>query len=86
MSYAVEWSRQAERQLGMLDPQVARALVRFVHDRVHASPDPRIIGKRLRDSELWRYRVGDYRILCLIEDERLVVLVVEVGHRRDVYR
>ena len=55
-------------------------------ERVHGSHDPRILGKPLRQEELWRYRVGDYRVLCLIEDEVLVVLVVELGHRRDVYR
>jgi mRNA interferase RelE/StbE len=86
VSYSVEWSRQAERQLAKLDPQVARALVRFMHERVHDSSKPRSLGKQLRNSEFWRYRVGDYRILCLIEGERLVVLVVELGHRRDVYR
>lgn len=86
MTYAVEWSRRAEKQLGKLDSQVARTLVRFMHERVHLSSDPRAIGKQLRDSEFWRYRVGDYRILCRIEDERLVVLVVELGHRREIYR
>lgn len=52
------------------------------------SLDPRAPGKALtgRFSGLWRYRVGDYRIICKIEDDRLVVLVVEVGHRRDIYR
>lgn len=86
MSLVVEWSLRAERQLGKLDPQVARTLVRFMADRVHLAQDPRRIGKPLQDSEFWRYRVGDYRILCHIEDERLVVLVVELGHRREVYR
>ena len=57
-----------------------------MHDRVHLSSNPRVIGKQLRDSRFWRYRVGDYRILCTIEDDRLVVLVVELGHRRDVFR
>ena len=86
MTYTVEWSRRSGRQLAKLDPQVARSLVRFMHDRVHESADPRAIGKQLRDSAFWRYRVGDYRILCRIEDQRLVVLVVELGHRREIYR
>jgi mRNA interferase RelE/StbE len=86
VTYNVEWSRRAEKQLGKLDPPIARALVRFMHDRVHLSSNPRAIGKQLRDSRFWRYRVGDYRILCTIEDDRLVVLVVELGHRRDVFR
>jgi len=86
VTYSVEWSRQAQRQLARLDRPVARSLVRFMHERVHQSPNPLGIGKPLKDSTFWRYRVGDYRILCLIEDETLVVLVVELGHRREVYR
>lgn len=86
MTYAVEWSRRAEKQLARLDRSVATALVRFMNERVHQAPDPRRIGKQLKASDFWRYRVGDYRILCHIEDERLVVLVVELGHRREVYR
>jgi mRNA interferase RelE/StbE len=86
VSYTVEWSDRAEKQLAKLDRQIARSLVRFMNERVHKSQSPRHIGKQLRDSVFWRYRVGDYRILCLIEDRRLVVLVVELGHRREIYR
>ena len=86
MSYAVEWSDRAEKQLANLDRQIARSLVRFMNERVHQSQNPRHIGKQLKDSAFWRYRVGDYRILCLIEDRRLVVLVVEVGYPREIYR
>jgi len=60
--------------------------VRIKDVRVHRSQNPTSIGKQLRDSDFWRYRVGDYRILCRIEDNRLVVLVVELGHRREVCR
>jgi len=86
VNYAVEWSDRAEKQLANLDRQIARSLVRFMNERVHQSQNPRHIGKQLKDSAFWRYRVGEYRILCLIEDRRLVVLVVEVGHRREIYR
>ena len=86
MSYAVEWSDRAEKQLAKLDRQIARSLVRFMNERVHQSQNPRHIGKQLKDSAFWRYRVGEYRILCLIEDRRLVVLVVEVGYPREIYR
>lgn len=86
MTYAVEWSRRSEKQLAKLDRQVARTLVRFMYERVHVAQDPRSIGKQLQDSEFWRYRVGDYRILCEIQDERLTVLAVDLGHRREVYR
>ena len=86
MSYIVEWSDRASKQLAKLDRQIARSLVRFMNERVHQSQNPRYIGKQLKNSAFWRYRVGDYRILCLVEDRRLVVLVVEVGHRREIYR
>ena len=86
MTHTVEWSTRTEKQFAKLDRQVANALVRFMGERVHQVTDPRSIGKQLMASDFWRYRVGDYRILCHIKDERLVVLVVELGHRREVYR
>ena len=86
MTYRVEWSERAVRQLGKLDRGVARAIVRFMAERVDGQQDPRGLGKPLRGEKLWRYRVGDYRILCHIVDRVLTVLVVEVGHRREVYR
>ena len=55
-------------------------------ERVDDQPDPRQLGKPLRGERLWRYRVGDYRVLCHIEDAVLTALIVELGHRRDVYR
>lgn len=84
--FRVEWSERAVRQLDKLDRQAARAIVRFMAERVQGSERPRIAGKPLRGEGLWRYRVGDYRILCAIQDDVMVVLVVEVGHRREVYR
>jgi len=86
VTYAVEWSKGSEKQLAKLDRPVARMLVRFMNERVHNLQDPRNIGKQLKDSDFWRYRVGDYRILCEIEDHKLIVLAVELGHRREVYR
>lgn len=86
MPFSVQWSRRAERQVAKLDGQVAATLVRFMRERVHGTDDPRHIGKPLTKSSLWRYRVGDYRVLCEIQDSTLIVLVVEAGHRRQVYR
>ena len=65
-----------------------KRIVIFMRERVEGGSDPRSIGKPLRGekAELWRYRVGDYRIVCRIEDAFLVVVVVRVGHRKDVYR
>jgi mRNA interferase RelE/StbE len=85
-AYRVEWAERAVKQLDKLDRTVARAIVRFLEDRLHGIDDPRAVGKPLRAERLWRYRVGDYRILCHIDDGALIVLVVELGHRREVYR
>jgi mRNA interferase RelE/StbE len=82
----VEWSERAVRQLDRLDRQMARAIVRFMADRVQGAENPRSLGRPLRGERLWRYRVGDYRVLCEIRDDVMIVLVVELGHRRDVYR
>jgi mRNA interferase RelE/StbE len=63
-------------------------LIAYLEQRVIASGNPRRLGKLLRGDkgEFWSYRIGDYRIIAMIEDKRLVVVVVSVGHRREVYR
>lgn len=86
MPWRVEFSETARRNLKALDRQVARRLVAFLEQRV--APDPRAIGEPLAGglAGLWKYRVGDYRLVAEILDGRLVVQVVRVGHRREVYR
>jgi mRNA interferase RelE/StbE len=89
MAYDVEFSAEAGRELGKLDPQHAKRILKFLHERVSKLDDPRSIGEALRGSrlgELWKYRVGHYRLICKIEDDRVVVLVLRVGHRREIYR
>lgn len=82
--YAVEFLPSAARALAKLDRAVQRRIARRV-DRLAA--DPRADAVKLRAADdVWRARVGDYRILYSIEDSRLVVLVIKLGHRRDVYR
>ncbi|WP_353682890.1 type II toxin-antitoxin system RelE/ParE family toxin [Mesorhizobium sp.] len=65
-----------------------RRILEFLHQRVSEHPNPRALAKRLTATkqEAWRFRVGDYRIIAQFEDSRFVVLVVEVGNRREVYR
>ena len=86
MTYRVEWSERAVRQLDKLDRRAAQAIVRFMAERIDGQQDPRVLGKALRAEKLWRYRIGDYRVLCRIDGRVLIVLVVELGHRREVYR
>jgi len=75
------------KELKKLGRQAQRDIVAYLDERVAGDADPRRFGKGLRADlvGLWRYRVGDYRILCQIKDEQLLVLVVAVGHRKDVY-
>ncbi|MEX6507335.1 type II toxin-antitoxin system RelE/ParE family toxin [Jiella sp. M17.18] len=89
MAWRIELSEEAERNLQKLDRQTVSRLLRFLHERVARLDDPRALGKPLKGSDLgkfWRYRVGDYRIVAHIADAELLVLVVRIGHRREVYR
>jgi mRNA interferase RelE/StbE len=89
MAYAVELAESADRELKRLDSQGRRRILKFLQERVAKLDNPRSIGEALHGSELrefWRYRVGDYRLICNIEDERVLVLVLRVGHRKNVYR
>jgi mRNA interferase RelE/StbE len=89
MAYNVELSESAERELGKLDAPQAKRILKFLHQRVARLDDPRSIGEALHGSrlgEFWKYRVGDYRLICKIEDDRLIVLVLRVGHRKEIYR
>ena len=88
MTWTVEWDDRARCELRRLDRQVQRGILKYFSERIATGEDPRRFGKGLRHElqGLWRYRVGDYRAICHIEDDRLVVLVLGVGHRRQVYR
>lgn len=88
MAGTVEYTGTARKQLLKLDRQAARRIVTFMDERVAAAEDPRGTGKALRGplGEFWRYRVGEYRIICDIQDCALRVLVVGIGNRREVYR
>ena len=89
MAWSVELSETAERELDKLDAQPRKRILKFLHERVAKLEDPRSIGEALHGSplgEFWKYRVGDYRLICKIEDERLLILVLRLGHRREIYR
>lgn len=89
MAWNVELSAEVDRALNKLDAQQIKRILKFLHERVAKLDDPRSIGKALHGSrlgEFWRYRLGDYRLICKIEDDRLVVLVLRIGHRKEIYR
>lgn len=86
--WRVEVTRTAEKQITKLSRTAQKSIQRFLRERLASSDNPRQWGKPLRGEkkDLWRYRVGNYRLICHIQDDRVVVLVLEVGHRKDVYR
>jgi mRNA interferase RelE/StbE len=89
MGWTVEVSAGARKALSKLDPAAARTILRFLDEKVARSADPRATGRALAGSELgnfWRYRVGDYRVIVDIQDAKVTVLVVRIGHQREVYR
>ena len=89
MVWRIEFDPAAVRELGKIDPQVARRILSFLHDRVAHLENPRSVGEALKRSKLgafWKYRVGDYRIISNIEDGRLLIMVIRIGNRREVYR
>jgi mRNA interferase RelE/StbE len=89
MAYNVELYESADRELGKLDALQAKRILKFLQERVARLDDPLSIGKVLhgsRPGKFWKYRLGDYRLICKIEDDRLVVLVLCVGHRKEIYR
>lgn len=88
MSWAYSFNESARKQLKKLGRSAQIEILHYLDERVAGEEDPRRFGKGLKAdlAGLWRYRVGDYRILCQIQDHELIVLVVSVGHRREVYR
>lgn len=88
MAWTIDYAETVKKQLRKLDKLAARRIVDFMDDRIAPSDDPRSLGKAPKGSlgSLWRYRVGDYRILCDIQDGMLTVLVLQIGNRREVYR
>ena len=89
MAWHINISETAKKQLQKLDRHTAQRLVNYLRERVLLHDNPRIVGAALQGNrlgELWKYRVGDYRIIVRIKDQELEILVVEVGHRREVYR
>jgi len=89
MAYRVELAESADRELAALDAQPRKRILKFLLERLARLDDPRSIGEALHGSQLgefWKYRVGDYRLIAKIEDDRILVLILRVGHRKEIYR
>ena len=89
MAWAIKYTETSERQLKKLYKSIALPVLDFMDERVAQLEDPRSQGNNLvgpKFGSYWRYRVGDVRVICDIKDEVVTILVVEIGHRREVYR
>lgn len=87
MRWAYSFDARALRELQKLDRQAPKDIIAYLEKRIATKGDPRRFGKPIKAdlTGLWRCRVQDYRILCQIKDEVLLVLVVSVGHRKNLY-
>ena len=88
MAWKIEFSAVVRKQLHTLDRPVQKKIVDYLKDRIEGCKSPRHFGEALSANRvgLWRYRVGDYRIICEIQEEKVVVLVLAIGHRREIYK
>ena len=89
MAWTIQYAESAVRQLKKLDRSIAIKIVDYLDERVAFLEDPRSVGKKLSGPRLgvyWRYRVSDVRVICDVQDLQLIVLVLELGHRKEVYR
>lgn len=86
MAWKIDLSSNALRQLRKLDKPIANRILKFLRGRIEKLDDPRKI-ERLQGplGDFWKYRVGDYRVICSLQDDKLVVWVVRIGHRSEVY-
>lgn len=88
MAYKLLFTPEADKKLEKMDAGVRRMILKWLKKNVDGCENPKAHGKALsanRSGE-WRYRIGDYRIICLIEQGKLIVIVIDVGHRREIYR
>jgi mRNA interferase RelE/StbE len=89
LAWIIKYTESSTKQLKKLDKQTALRVLDYMDERVAVLDDPRSLGKNLKGpkiGEYWRYRVGDIRVICNIVDKQMMVLVIEIGNRREVYR
>lgn len=88
MTWQIEFTQAARKDLRGIAVPDRKRIITFLEERVAEHPDPRSLAKRLAggEAERWRFRVGDYRIIASIQDRVLLITVITIGHRREVYR
>ena len=88
MAWTINFKPKAERELGSLDKQTQKRIIHYIENRIAQRANQRMLGAPLHNNlkGLWKYRVGDYRLICEINDDTVTVLVINVGHRKEVYK
>jgi mRNA interferase RelE/StbE len=89
MAWTIEFSELANKQIDKLDPVVARRILQFLKSRAMTAEDPSSLATRLKGPEnigKWRYRIGDYRVVVSFDNAIITIYVIEIGHRREIYR
>ena len=86
--YRFEYDKKVLKQLKKMDKSVQKLIISYIEKNLLYCDDPRSLGKALVGDKrgYWRYRIGPYRLICLIEDKKLLILALELGHRRDIYK
>ena len=87
MSWKIEYLKSIQKEVRTIDRTVQKKIREYLENKVANLDDPRELGKSLKGNfgELWRYRIGDYRAICEIQDKTITVLVLHIGHRKNVY-
>jgi len=89
LTWRIEFDPAAFEELSLLDRAVQRRILKVLRERIAPLEDPRSLGEALHGKELgrfWKYRIGDYRVICDIQDKVIMILILRIGHRREVYR
>ena len=87
MKYKILFTDKAKKQLKKLDKHISALIIGWLEKKIENTENPRVHGKGLVENKSgqWRYRIGDYRVICEIQDENVIVLVLEIGHRKEIY-
>ncbi len=88
MSFHVVFTESAKKDLKKLDIYTQKIILLWLNKNIEGTTNPRVHGKALTANRVgqWRYRIGDYRVIVKIEDDKLIVLVISIGHRKEIYR
>ena len=88
MTWTIEYAKSTRKDIRKIDPKTRTRIRNYLETRIATLDDPRQLGRVLKgeQGELWRYRVGNYRLICKIQDKVMTVLLVRIGHRKVIYR